>query len=71
MKAAFALFDANGDLSISRSEMQLYLTSVFRVLYEIQPRLKQQIGVGPETLGAVTADQAFDEADLDDDGSIR
>jgi Ca2+-binding EF-hand superfamily protein len=71
VQAAFELFDVDQNGSISRAEMRIYLTSVFKVLYEMQPHLRTQVGVGPEVLGAVTTDQAFAEADLDNDGSIR
>ncbi|DAZ96202.1 TPA: hypothetical protein N0F65_012392 [Lagenidium giganteum] len=69
VEAAFALFDFNGDGFISLEEMVRYLTSVFRVLYQVSPDT-QNLGVSPEELGQVTAQQAFAEADLDHDGRL-
>ncbi|OQR94910.1 hypothetical protein ACHHYP_00829 [Achlya hypogyna] len=71
VRAAFALYDLNGDGTISKAEMALYLTSVFKVLYESTPETRARMGdVSPAELGAVTADQAFVEADKDHDGSL-
>ena len=47
--------------------MRNYLTSVFRVLYEVST---EAVGVNADELAAVTADQAFQEADTDRDGRI-
>ena len=68
--AAFSLFDTNGDGFITREEMATYLTSVFKLIYATKPELNSTIGVGPEELGAVTADQAFADADIDQDERI-
>ena len=70
VQAAFSLFDVNGDGFITKEEMRTYLTSVFRVLYETQPDIRDRIGVGPEELGNATAEQAFADADLNHDGKI-
>ncbi|KAF0720340.1 Aste57867_395 [Aphanomyces stellatus] len=71
VRAAFALYDLNHDGTISRSEMALYLTSVFKVLYDSNPNTQRQMqGVTPEELGAITADQAFVEADKDHNGVL-
>ncbi|KDO22666.1 hypothetical protein SPRG_10981 [Saprolegnia parasitica CBS 223.65] len=71
VRAAFALYDANHDGTISKAEMALYLTSVFKVLYESSPETQARLaGVSPDELGEVTADQAFEEADLNHDGSL-
>ncbi|CAI5744362.1 unnamed protein product [Peronospora destructor] len=69
VKAAFSLFDFNGDGRISFNEMTRYLTSVFRVLFQVLPDA-QSVGVSPEELGEVTAQQAFAEADQDHDGQL-
>ena len=71
VKAAFDLYDFNGDGFISLDEMTRYLTSVFRVLHETNPtRLKSMDISSPEELGAVTAEKAFIQADLNMDGQL-
>ncbi|EGZ25194.1 hypothetical protein PHYSODRAFT_479256 [Phytophthora sojae] len=70
VKAAFRLYDFNADGFISLDEMKRYLTSIFRVLYEVQPEMRQETGVSPEELGVVTAEQAFLEADSNHDGKL-
>ena len=64
------LFDFNEDGYISLSEMSIYLVSVFKVLFEAQPGMEEQMGVSAEELGLVTADQCFKEADLNSDGRL-
>jgi Ca2+-binding EF-hand superfamily protein len=70
VEAAFALYDINGDGYISLDEMTTYLTSVFKVLYETQPGTAERMGVSAEELAAVTAEQAFVDADLNHDGKL-
>ncbi|RHY96115.1 hypothetical protein DYB35_005305 [Aphanomyces astaci] len=71
VQAAFVLFDLNGDGSISLEEMTQYLTSVFRVLFELSDQPRQLNGVSPVELATVTAAQAFHHVDLNPDGRIR
>jgi Ca2+-binding EF-hand superfamily protein len=68
--AAFALFDTNGDGYISKDEMALYLTSVFKLIFATKPELEGSLQISAEELGAVTAEQAFEDADIDHDGKI-
>ena len=69
--AAFARFDINGDGHITIEEMTSYLTSVFRVLYHSNAQAQDNVGgVSPEDLGRITAEQCFEEADLNHDGRI-
>ncbi|KAL8002917.1 putative calcium binding protein [Plasmopara halstedii] len=70
VKDALRLCDLNVDGFISLDEMKRYLTSIFRVLYEVQPKMKRETGVSPDELGVVTAEQAFFEADLNRDGQL-
>lgn len=63
-------YDIDGNGYIEPEEMVLFLNSVFKVLYETQPGVAQQIGVSPEELAVTTAQQCFAEADLDDDGRL-
>ena len=70
-KAAFALYDYDSDGYISLDEMQRYLTSIFKVVYETQPGTKERAnGATPEELAAATAEQIFVEADLNGDGKL-
>ena len=64
------LYDLNGDGFISLEEMTSYLTCVFRMLYQLQPGTSEQMGVSANELGAATAAQAFEDADLNHDGRI-
>jgi len=70
IRAAFALFDFNGDGFISLDEMERYLVSVFKMLYATQDGIKEQMGVTAEELGRITAQQAFKDSDLDNDGRL-
>jgi Ca2+-binding EF-hand superfamily protein len=69
-EAAFALYDYNGDGFISLEEMTRYLTSVFKVMYETQPGTAERMGVSAEELAVVTAEQAFEDADVNHDGRL-
>ena len=68
--AAFALYDYNGDGVISLEEMTRYLTSVFKIMYETQPGTAERVALSPEELAANTAERAFEEADVDEDGAL-
>jgi Ca2+-binding EF-hand superfamily protein len=70
IRAAFALFDYNGDGFISKDEMTRYLVAVFKVLYATQSGIEDQMGVSSEELGRITAEQAFRDSDLDHDGRL-
>merc|ERR1711865_235318 len=50
--------------------MTTYLNSVFKVLYRTQPGTEEKMGVSAEELAQVTAEQAFEDADLDHDGKL-
>merc|ERR1711871_546591 len=68
--AAFQLYDYNGDGFISLDEMTRYLTSVFKVMYETQPGTAERMGMPAAELAAVTAQQAFEDADVNEDGML-
>ena len=68
--AAFALYDLNNDGFISFPEFQSYLLSVFKVMYRVQPSTQSTVGVSVEELAAVTARDAFNEADLNHDNRL-
>merc|ERR1719453_2114627 len=69
-EAAFNLYDYNGDGVITMDEMTRYLTSVFKVMYEVEPGTQERLGVSAEELAAVTAEEAFAEADLNKDNML-
>jgi Ca2+-binding EF-hand superfamily protein len=70
VRAAFNLYDVNNDGFVSLGEMRLYLTSVFKVLYEVNPETESRMGVSAEELATITAEQAFIDADRDHDGRL-
>ena len=43
-EAAFKLYDYNGDGVITQDEMTRYLTSVFTVMYELEPSTQGRMG---------------------------
>ena len=50
--------------------MITYLTSVFKLMFQVSPETQSEVGVTAEKLAAVTAQQAFEEADLNHDGRL-
>ena len=68
-RAVFALYNFDGDGVISLEDMVGYLTSVFKIMYHAKPETAYQMDVSAKDLAAATAEQAFEEADLDDDGN--
>lgn len=70
VKSAFALYDVNNDGFIDFSEMQMYLTSLFKVLFELMPSTKQKVDVSPDELALATTEQCFTDADLNGDGKL-
>lgn len=70
LRATFRLYDFNGDGFISMEEMTRYLSSIFRVLYEIQPGMKTDAGVPPQELAMITAEQAFLQVKRDQQGQL-
>ena len=68
--AAFALYDYNGDDVITRDEMTRYLTAIFKVVYHAEPGTAEQMACSPEELAMATSEEAFEEANLNDDGQL-
>lgn len=64
------LFDVDADGYISFAEMQSYIRSVFKVLFETMPETRAKVGMGADKLAALTAHQAFTELGLGEDGLI-
>jgi len=73
--ASFALYDLYGDKTIDEASLSTYLCSVFRVLFETSPEIKSrwlnEMGVTADDLGRLTAEQAFEEASLNNDGRLH
>ena len=70
VKTAFDLFDRDGKGSINLGDMEDYLTSVFRILYEVSPSTVAAIDVSAEELGKTTALQCFQDIDINHDGQV-
>jgi Ca2+-binding EF-hand superfamily protein len=70
IQTVFNLFDFNGDGYISFIEMVRYLTAVFRVVYETTPGVEAQTGLTAADLARVTAEQAFEDFDLNQDNQL-
>eukprot|EP00936_MAST-01D_sp_MAST-1D-sp1_P000427 g427.t1 len=70
VEAAFSLFDFDGNGYITLEEMATYLHSVFRMLYEVSPETRANMGVQPDELAMATALQCFEDADLDADAML-
>ena len=68
--AAFKLFDIDGDGYITQSEMQTYMSSVFKVVYEADPSVQQRVGANASELAAATAAHCFADADKNGDGKL-
>ena len=60
----------NGDGYITLDEMKTYLNSVFRILYNFQPDLEDSVGASVTELATATAEQCFEEADLNQDSRL-
>ena len=69
-RAAFTLYDLNGDNFISLEEMTLFFTCLFKVVYEFNPEVESRMGVSSFKLGVITAEEAFQVADLNHDGKL-
>lgn len=69
VKAAFRLFDFDGSGYIEREELELYMTSVFKVLMGTA-HAETRTSASPEELAKATAFQCFREADLNGDGCV-
>jgi Ca2+-binding EF-hand superfamily protein len=70
VEAAFRLYDTNGDGFISMEEAVSYISSIFKVMFATNADMKKQMECGPEQLASVTAQQLFEEADLNHDNKL-
>ena len=61
IKAAFDMYDYDGNGVISLDEMTRYLTSVFGVIAETNPAVFKRHAVTPQELASVTALRCFEE----------
>jgi len=71
VRATFSLFDANGDGFIDLEEMERYLTSLYRVMFDISPGASARShGLDPGSLAKITTMDCFQRADMDRDGKL-
>lgn len=70
VRAAFDLYDIDGSGFIDVSEMERYLKSVFRLMYEMHPGFSAANGVSADDLAVATAAKAFEECDTNHDGQL-
>ena len=69
--AAFRLYDYNEDGFISLEEMKQYMACVFKVMFELEEGAKARQGnFTPDELATATAQQIFQDADLNGDGKL-
>ena len=64
VEAAFNLYDHNQSGCITQDDMEHYLASVFKVLFQSMPGMQEKVGVSPAFLARVTAQQAFRDAGI-------
>jgi Ca2+-binding EF-hand superfamily protein len=69
-RAAFQLYDINGDGFITFPEFQNYLSAVFRIMYTLVPNTINEVGAPSDVLAATTARAAFEEFDINMDGRL-
>ena len=50
--------------------MTRYLTAIYKVVYHAKPGTAEQMACSPEELAMATAEDAFEEADLNDVGQL-
>ncbi|EGZ04430.1 hypothetical protein PHYSODRAFT_343274 [Phytophthora sojae] len=56
--------------AITQEVMIIYMTSIFKVMYETTDSTKTKMGVSPEELARATVEQCFKEADLNGDNKL-
>lgn len=66
----FRLLDTDKDDKITFSQLQCFILSSFRLLYEFQPGTKEDIGVDSLTLSYVTTERVFRDNNLEKNQSI-
>ena len=67
---AFLCFDEDNDGYVSKDEMVKYMTSIFKVLYQIDEGEMRKAGVTAEELARNVADDVFETFDVDHDGRL-
>ena len=55
---------------ITLDEITCYLTAIFKVVYHAEPGTAEQMACSPEELAMATAEDAFKEAGVNDDGQL-
>ncbi len=63
-KAAFALYDVNGDGFITQEEMTGYLTNVFNVMYSLDAATRERFSkITARELAIATTNEAFETSE--------
>ncbi|CAM9311953.1 unnamed protein product, partial [Hapterophycus canaliculatus] len=70
MLAIFNLFHPGQGGKITVQDIATYTTSVFRVMFKLQPNLETEVGNTPEALGSVTASNMMQDVSPNGDGRI-
>ena len=55
---------------ITLDEMTRYLTAIYKVVYYTEPGTAEQMACSPEELAMATAEDAIEEAGVNDDGQM-
>jgi Ca2+-binding EF-hand superfamily protein len=66
----FNMFDIDGSNSISFEEFCRMLFATFKVIYAAEPDTEKEMGCSALDLAIVTAESAFEDADLNHDGEL-
>jgi len=71
IRAAFNLFDLDGDNFVTYDEMLRYMISFFEVCFALDSNMKKRFGnITAEQVGTATANHCFVRADANGDGHI-
>jgi Ca2+-binding EF-hand superfamily protein len=72
VRAAFRLYDTDGNGFIDPSEMEHYLLSVYKVTFSTHPEAVAGLGpkMTPEKLARATTRQIFKDVDVNGDGQL-
>ena len=69
-ETAFSIYDYDNSGYIERDEMERYLLSVYKVMFALNRKTRQEVGVSAEKLALLTTEECFKASDLDHDGRL-